>query len=223
MDTFLFLLDFILHLDQHIGELLRDYGVWVYGILFLIIFVETGLVVMPFLPGDSLLFIVGAYSATGALDLYVLCPVLIVAAILGDFCNYWVGHWFGPKVFTWKESRFFNRRAFDKAHQFYEDHGALTIIAARFMPFLRTFSPFVAGVVKMDYWRFQFYNITGAIIWVVSLCLAGFWFGHIPWVKSNLSAIVLLLIVIPALPALLLLRAPKNSPLAPPVSASKET
>jgi len=202
MDLLLQFVDLILHLDAHLDALIRDYGPWVYGILFVIIFVETGLVVMPFLPGDSLLFIAGAFAAAGALSLPLLIVLLIIAAILGNTSNYWIGRKIGPRVFKWENSRFFNRNAFNKAHAFYEKYGAVTIIATRFLPFLRTFSPFVAGVASMTHARFQVYNITGGVLWIVSLSLAGFWFGNIPWVKNNLTLIILALIFIPGLPAL---------------------
>ena len=201
MDIALALIDFILHLDRHLAELIRDYGVWIYAILFLIIFVETGLVVMPFLPGDSLLFIVGAFAAQGDMNIVVLMVLLSVAAVLGNTSNYWIGRYFGPRVFQWENSKFFNRAAFDKAHGFYEKHGAMTIIVTRFLPFLRTFSPFVAGVAAMTHGRFQAYNIAGGLLWIISLTQAGYWFGNIPWVKNNLTAIIFALIIIPGAPA----------------------
>ena len=195
------LVDFILHLDAHLAELIRDYGVWIYAILFAIVFIETGLVVMPFLPGDSLLFIAGAFAAKGEMNLMTINVLLIAAAILGNTSNYWIGRYFGPRVFQWENSKFFNRNAFDKAHTFYEKHGAMTIIVTRFLPFLRTFSPFVAGVAAMTHARFQAYNIAGGVLWVVSLSVAGYFFGNIPWVKGHLTAIILALIIIPGLPA----------------------
>jgi membrane-associated protein len=202
MDIIPGLVDLILHLDRHLGVLIREYGVWVYAILFAIIFVETGLVVMPFLPGDSLLFITGAFAAQGDMNLAALMVVMASAAILGNTSNYWIGRYFGPRVFQWEDSKFFNRAAFGKAHAFYEKHGAMTIIVTRFLPFLRTFSPFVAGVAAMTHGRFQFYNITGGALWIVSLTVAGFLFGNIPWVRANLTLIVIAMIVIPGLPAL---------------------
>ena len=201
MDFIPALIDFILHLDAHLAELIRDYGVWIYAILFAIVFIETGVVVMPFLPGDSLLFIVGAFAANGEMNLMAINVLLIAAAILGNTSNYWIGRYFGPRVFQWENSRFFNRNAFDKAHAFYEKHGAMTIIVTRFLPFLRTFSPFVAGVAAMTHARFQAYTITGGVLWVVSLTVAGYFFGNIPWVKGHLTAIILALIIIPGLPA----------------------
>ena len=201
MDILLSLLNFILHLDAHLADLIRDYGVWIYVILFLIVFVETGVVVMPFLPGDSLLFLAGAFAAKGDMNLALMIASLIMAAVSGNTSNYWIGRYFGPRVFQWENSKFFNKNAFDKAHAFYEKHGAMTIIVTRFLPFLRTFSPFVAGVAAMTHGRFQFYNITGGILWVVSLSIAGYFFGNIPIVKNNLTLIVLGLIIIPSLPA----------------------
>ena len=206
MELLLSFWDLLVHLDTHLASLLAQYGVWVYLILFLIVFCETGLVVTPFLPGDSLLFIAGALTATGSgagqLDLLMLNLLLIAAAVLGNTTNYWIGRYFGPKVFGWEDSRFFNRRAFDKAHSFYERHGGKTIVITRFLPILRTFAPFVAGVAQMTHARFQFYNISGGVLWVVSLTLAGYLFGNIPWVKNNLTLIILALIIIPGLPAL---------------------
>ena len=183
--------------------LIGEYGIWIYAILFLIIFVETGLVVMPFLPGDSLLFIAGAFAARGDLNLATLIVLLIIAAILGDLVNYRIGRHFGPKVFSWENSRFFNKAAFEKTHAFYERHGGITIIIARFLPFLRTFAPFVAGVAEMTYSRFAMYNISGGVLWVASLCVAGYLFGNIPWVANNLTAIIIALIVIPGLPTVI--------------------
>jgi len=201
MDIILALIDFILHIDAHLAELIRDYGAWIYGILFAIIFVETGLVVMPFLPGDSLLFVAGAFAAKGDMDVSLVIVLLSIAAIAGDALNYAVGRYFGDKVFAWENSRWFNKRLFDKTHAFYERHGGKTIVIARFLPFLRTFAPFVAGAAKMNYARFAMYNVSGGIFWVASLTIAGFWFGNIPWVSRNLTMIIVALIVIPGLPA----------------------
>ena len=193
-------IDIMLHLDKHLAMLVAQYGAWVYAILFIIVFCETGLVVTPFLPGDSLLFVAGAVAASGGMDIGVLIVLLIVAAVLGDAVNYAVGSWFGPKVFRWESSRFFNRTAFDRTHAFYEKHGGKTIIIARFMPLIRTFAPFVAGVAQMTYARFAMFNITGAVIWVVSLSLAGYWFGNLPWVKENLTLVILAIIAISLAP-----------------------
>ncbi|MBL8370243.1 MAG: DedA family protein [Burkholderiaceae bacterium] len=202
MEIAAFLIDFILHVDKHLQAFVQAYGAWVYALLFLIIFVETGLVVMPFLPGDSLLFVVGALCGAGLLDVQLAIGLMLAAAILGDQVNYTIGRYFGPKVFQWENSRFFNRRAFDQAHQFYETYGGITIILARFMPFVRTFAPFVAGVAEMTRSKFTAYNVIGAFIWVVGLTLAGYWFGNLPWVQANLSKIIWALILIPGLIAL---------------------
>ena len=202
MDLLLTLIDFILNIDVHLAPFVEAYGEWVYGLLFLIIFVETGLVVMPFLPGDSLLFVVGAMAARGSLDLYVVMGLLLVAAIAGDQLNYTIGRHIGPKVFQWEKSRWFNRNAFDKAHTFYERFGGITIVLARFMPFARTFAPFVAGVAHMDRRVFTLFNVLGAVLWVVGVTLAGYWFGDLPWVKANLEFIIWGLILIPGLIAL---------------------
>ena len=202
MDLLLALIDFILNIDVHLATFVEAYGGWVYGLLFLIIFVETGLVVMPFLPGDSLLFVVGAMAARGSLDLYVVMGLLLAAAIAGDQLNYTIGRHIGPKVFQWEKSRWFNRNAFDKAHTFYERFGGITIVLARFMPFARTFAPFVAGVAHMDRRVFTLFNVLGAVLWVVGVTLAGYWFGNLPWVKANLEFIIWGLILIPGLIAI---------------------
>src|SRR5690606_33345848 len=171
------LIDIFLHLDNHLEAVVQAYGVWVYALLFAIIFVETGLVVMPFLPGDSLLFVAGTIAGVGGLDLGVLLVLLTTAAIVGDAVNYSVGRYFGPKVFGWESSRFFNRAAFDRTHAFYEKHGGITIIVARFLPFVRTFAPFVAGVAAMTYAKFALFNVVGALLWVVSLTVLGYLVG----------------------------------------------
>lgn len=199
MDLLHFLIDFILHVDQHLAAFVQTYGAWVYALLFAIVFVETGVVVMPFLPGDSLLFVVGALCGAGLMSLPLAMGVLLVAAILGDQTNYMIGRHIGPKVFQWEQSRFFNRRAFDAAHAFYEKHGAITIILARFMPFVRTFAPFVAGVAEMSRAKFSLYNVVGALIWVVGLTLAGYLFGNLAWVQTHLSKIIWAMILIPGL------------------------
>jgi membrane-associated protein len=199
MDLLTFLIDFILHVDKHLATFVAAYGTWVYALLFLIVFTETGVVVMPFLPGDSLLFVVGALCGVGLMNLPVAIAVLLVAAILGDQCNYMIGRYVGPKVFQWEQSRFFNKKAFDAAHAFYEKHGGITIIIARFMPFVRTFVPFVAGVAEMSRGKFTLFNVVGAIIWVVGLCVAGYLFGNLPWVQTHLSKIIWAMIVIPGL------------------------
>ncbi|CAN5904898.1 DedA family protein [soil metagenome] len=193
------LLDFVLHVDVHLANFVQAYGVWVYALLFLIIFVETGVVVMPFLPGDSLLFVVGALAGAGLMNLPVVMGLMIAAAILGNQCNYAIGRYFGPKVFQWENSRFFNKKAFEQAHAFYEKYGGITIVAARFMPFLRTFAPFVAGVAQMTRRKFTFFDVTGGVLWVVSVTLAGYLFGNIPWVKANLDKIIWGAIMLPGL------------------------
>jgi membrane-associated protein len=196
------LADLFLHLDRHLAAVVRDYGVWVYGLLFLIILVETGLVVMPFLPGDSLLFVAGALAGVGAMSLPVLLVLLTVAAVAGDAINYSVGRWFGPRVFAWEQSRLFNRAAFDRTHAFYERHGGITIIVARFLPFVRTFAPFVAGIAQMHYPRFALYNVLGALLWVVGLTSLGYVVGNTDWVRENFRWVTLAFIVVPGLPAL---------------------
>ena len=199
MDLLHFLLDFILHVDQHLATFVQAYGAWVYALLFLIIFVETGVVVMPFLPGDSLLFVVGAMCGVGLMDLGLSMGLLTLAAIAGNQCNYTIGRHFGPRVFQWENSRFFNRAAFDKAHAFYEKYGGFTLIAARFMPFLRTFAPFVAGVAQMTRRKFTFYDVTGGVLWVCGVTVIGYVFGNVPWVKANLDKIIWAMILIPGL------------------------
>ena len=203
MDFALYLIDFILHVDKHLQAFVQTYGAWVYALLFLIIFVETGLVVMPFLPGDSLLFIVGALCGAGLMDWSIAAGLMLAAAILGDQVNYSIGRYFGPKVFQWENSRFFNKNAFNQAHNFYERYGGVTIILARFMPFIRTFAPFVAGVAEMTRSKFTAYNVVGAVIWVIGLTAAGYCFGNLPWVQANLSKIIWALIIVPGLIAII--------------------
>ena len=198
-------IDIMLHLDKHLAVLVQQYGLWVYGILFFIVFAETGFVVTPFLPGDSLLFVAGALAALGegGMDIFVLMGVLLVAAVLGNMLNYQIGRFLGPKVFHWENSRFFNRDALVKTHAFYEKHGGKTLVISRFLPLFRTFAPFVAGIGSMPYAKFSFFNLIGALSWIVSICLAGYWLGNIPWVKTNLSMIVVAMITIPLIPAVL--------------------
>ena len=202
MELVTFLIDFILHVDKYLETFVQSYGMWVYALLFVIVFVETGVVVMPFLPGDSLLFIVGALCGAGFMSFPLACAVLIAAAILGDQSNYLIGRFFGPKVFQWEDSRWFNRRAFDQAHAFYERYGGITIILARFMPFIRTFAPFVAGVAEMGRLKFTSFNVIGALIWVLGICTAGYFLGGLPWVKANLDKIIWAMIFIPGLIAI---------------------
>jgi membrane-associated protein len=202
MEIINFLVDFVLHVDRHLEAFVVAYGPWVYALLFLIVFVETGLVVMPFLPGDSLMFIVGALCGAGLMNYGIAVPILLAAAILGDQCNFSIGRYFGPKVFQWESSRFFNKNAFDQAHSFYERYGGVTIILARFMPFIRTFAPFVAGVADMTRVKFTAYNVVGGFLWVVGLTAAGYFFGNLPWVKENLEKIIWALIIVPGLIAI---------------------
>ncbi|MFN9708428.1 MAG: DedA family protein [Burkholderiales bacterium] len=199
MEIIQFFIDFILHVDVHLRDFVQAYGPWVYVLLFLIVFVETGLVVMPFLPGDSLLFVTGALCGLGLLNLPLVIILLLVAAITGDQVNYSIGRHVGPQVFQWEKSRFFNKDAFNAAHAFYERHGGMTIILARFLPFVRTFAPFVAGVAQMQRSRFILFNVVGALIWVVGLVLAGYWFGNIPVVQKNLEKVIWALILVPGL------------------------
>ena len=197
MDVLAPIIDFVFRVDVHLATFVQLYGGWVYALLFAIIFVETGVVVMPFLPGDSLLFVVGAMCAVGLMSLPLVLALLWVAAVLGNQSNYAIGRFVGPRVFGWKDSRWFNRRAFDQAHAFYERYGGVTIVLARFMPFLRTFAPFVAGVARMTRPKFTFYDITGGSLWVASIITAGYMFGDIPWVKQNLEKIIWAMILIP--------------------------
>ncbi|NRF68387.1 DedA family protein [Aquincola sp. S2] len=197
MELLMTLVDFVLHVDRHLRVFVEAYGSWVYLLLFLIIFVETGLVVMPFLPGDSLLFVVGALAGMGMISYPGVMLLMTAAAIAGNQTNYAIGRRIGDKVFSWEQSRWFNKRAFDRAHAFYEQYGGITIVLARFMPFVRTFAPFVAGVAKMTRSKFTFYDVSGGTLWVVSLVTAGYLFGNMPWVQRNLSNIIWAMIVIP--------------------------
>ncbi|MGZ5181679.1 MAG: VTT domain-containing protein [Ramlibacter sp.] len=199
MELVAFLIDFILHVDKHLQAFVTNYGAWVYALLFVIIFVETGLVVMPFLPGDSLLFVVGAMCGLGLMSLPLAIGLLWAAAVLGNQSNYAIGRHIGPRVFQWEQSRFFNRKAFDQAHAFYEKYGGFTIVAARFMPFLRTFAPFVAGVAQMSRGKFTLYDVTGGGLWVAGVVLAGFFFGSVPWVQAHLDKIIWAMILVPGL------------------------
>ena len=197
------LVDFILHVDVHLQAFVQTYGAWVYALLFLIVFVETGVVVMPFLPGDSLLFVVGTLCGAGLMNLPLAMLLLFVAAVLGDQVNYSIGRAIGPRVWQWEKSRWFNKRAFEQAHAFYEKHGGITIILARFMPFVRTFAPFVAGVAEMSRAKFSAYNVAGGALWVGGLTLGGYLFGNLPWVQAHLSQIIWAMILIPGLIAVL--------------------
>ncbi len=195
------LIDLFLHLDKHLAELAASYGGWTYGILFLIVFCETGLVVTPFLPGDSLLFAVGALAAIDVLDWKLATVLLIVAAILGDTVNYWVGRKLAPRLVAGEKIRFIRQQHLDKTHEFFERYGGKTIIIARFVPIVRTFAPFVAGVGAMTYRRFMSYNVIGGVVWVVSCMAAGYFFGNLPIVRDNFSLVVLGIIGVSLLPA----------------------
>ena len=197
------LVDILLHLDIHLDLVIRSYGFWTYGILFLIIFLETGLVVTPFLPGDSLLFAAGTFAALGSLDVVWLIILLSIAAVAGDTANYWIGHASGPKVFSKEKSRLFNKEYLHRTHQFYEKYGGKTIIIARFVPIVRTFAPFVAGIGSMTYGRFIAYNIVGGMGWVVLLVLGGYFFGNIPVIKRNFSLAIAAIIIISILPGII--------------------
>ena len=201
MDLLHWFVDFFLHLDRHLAEVIQQYGVWTYGLLFLIVFLETGLVVTPILPGDSLLFAAGTFAALGALSFWPLFALLCLAAILGDTLNYAIGHYFGPKVFHFPKSRFFNPDHLRKTHAFYEKYGGKTIIMARFIPIVRTFAPFVAGIGAMSYAQFIVYNVAGGILWVAVCLSAGYFFGNLEFVRNNFSVVILAIVFISILPA----------------------
>ena len=200
MESLLHFLDFFIHLDKHLLAFVQDYGAWTYLFLFLIIFCETGLVVTPFLPGDSLLFVAGALSATGSLNIGFTVTLLSVAAVLGDTVNYWIGSFMGHKISQEKYRHIFKPEYLERTHNFFEKHGAKTIILARFFPIIRTFAPFLAGAGKMSYRKFFFYNVAGALIWIFILTLAGYFFGNIPFVKKNFTAVIFGIIVVSLLP-----------------------
>jgi membrane-associated protein len=197
------LIDLVMHMDQHLGLIIRDYGMWTYAMLFFIIFCETGLVVTPFLPGDSLLFATGSFAAIGSLDIRWLTIILSVAAIAGDTVNYWIGHATGPKVFTQEKSRFLNREYLERTQRFYKRYGGKTIILARFIPIVRTFAPFVAGIGCMDYMRFLAFNVIGGLAWIALFILGGFFFGNIPFVKNHFTLVILAIILISLLPGII--------------------
>lgn len=194
------LIDIFLHLDKHLNEIIGQYGTWTYLILFLIIFCETGLVITPFLPGDSLLFAAGAIAALGNLNVFWLFVLLTIAAIIGDTVNYWIGHWVGPRIFHRENVRFLNKKHLERTHEFYERYGGKTIIIARFVPIIRTFAPFVAGIGSMTYWRFIAYNIIGGIAWVAICVFAGYYFGNLEIVKNNFSLVIIAIVLISVLP-----------------------
>jgi membrane-associated protein len=194
------ILDIALHLDKYLSAVIQQYGLWTYAILFVVIFIETGFVVMPFLPGDSLLFAAGTFAALGAFEVGWLILILAAAAIIGDTVNYWIGHYVGPKVFSKEKARFFKKEHLDRTHAFYERHGGKTIIIARFVPIIRSFAPLVAGIGRMSYGRFIAYNVIGGVGWVVLLVGTGYFFGNIPVVKKNFSLAILAIIVISTIP-----------------------
>jgi membrane-associated protein len=196
-------MDILLHLDKYLDIMIQTMGLWSYVILFLIIFCETGLVVTPVLPGDSLLFAVGTFAAIGSFDLATLLVLLSIAAIGGDTVNYWIGSYMGPKVFHYEGSRFFNKKHLERTHQFYEKYGGKTIIIARFVPIIRTFAPFVAGIGSMTYRTFLAYNVIGGILWIFSLTLAGYFFGNIPVVKKNFSLVIMAIVVLSVMPGVI--------------------
>jgi len=212
------LIDILINLDQYLAWLVEHYGAWVYVVLFLIVFCETGLVVTPFLPGDSLLFVAGTLAAAGGMNVHFLVVLLIVAAILGDAVNYHIGRWAGPKVFRgepWWGSRFFKAEYLARTQVFYERYGGKTIIIARFVPIVRTYAPFIAGVAKMPYRQFAFYNVTGALLWVLSLTYAGYLFGNLPWIKDNLTLVIMAIIFLSILPGIIEVIRAKMRPQAP--------
>jgi membrane-associated protein len=192
-----------IHLDVHLAEFVADHGSWVYALLFVIVFIETGLVVWPFLPGDSLLFVTGAIAAAGGMDIVAVMAVLVGAALTGDNVNYFIGRWIGPRVFHYEASRWFSPKHLARAHAFYDRHGGKTIILARFLPIVRTYVPFVAGIGAMPYARYIGFCVAGALLWVVSICSAGYFFGNLPVVKNNLSVVIVLIVLVSVSPGLL--------------------
>ena len=212
MDSLIPLFQHFLHADQYLAGFAASNGTWVYAILFAVIFVETGVVVMPFLPGDSLLFLVGGLASTGAIDISTALGVMFAAAVIGNQTNYTIGRWVGPRVFHWENSRWFNKDGFDKSHAFFEKYGGVALIAGRFMPFVRTFAPFVAGVTQMTRRRFTIFDVTGAALWIGSVTLLGYGIGNLPWVKGHLQWIFLSMIIIPGVLALLGILRKKSEP-----------
>lgn len=224
MDFIKHLIDIALHLDKYLSTIIQQYGLWTYGILFFVIFFETGFVVVPFLPGDSLLFAAGTFAALGALKLGWLLALLTAAAIIGDTVNYWVGHYVGPKVFHQEKARFFKKEHLQRTHAFFEKYGGKTIIIARFVPIVRSFAPFVAGIGSMSYGKFISYNIIGGAAWVVLLTGAGYFFGNIPIVKQNFSLVIIAIIIISTIPAVTeALRARRKKAPEPALGAQEET
>ena len=202
MEYLVVALDIVLHLDAYLAQVVANYGSWIYAVLFAVIFAETGFVVLPFLPGDSLLFVAGALAAVGGMDISVLLVTLSVAAVLGNTTNYALGRYFGPRVFQWPDSRFFSQTALRKTQAFSQRHGGKTIVLSRFLPLFRTFAPFVAGIGAMGWPRFMLFNAAGGVGWVVSLTLAGYWFGNVPIIRNNLTVVVVGVVVVSLLPAL---------------------
>jgi membrane-associated protein len=203
MDLIVLVFDFVIHIDVHLSEIIRNYGLWTYLILFLIIFCETGLVVTPILPGDSLLFAAGTFAARGDFNVLWLFLLLSVAAVLGDTVNYWIGNYVGPKVFHGEKVRFLNREYLDRTHQFYERYGGKTIIIARFVPIIRTFAPFVAGIGSMTYGKFLSYNVIGGVLWIGAFAYAGYFFGNIPMVKRNFTLVIFVIIILSVMPGVI--------------------
>ena len=196
-------IDLVLHLDKHLNVIVQQHGIWAYVILFIILFCETGLVITPFLPGDSLLFALGALAARGVLQLEILFPALCIATITGDSVNYLIGYTIGPKIFSKEKSRFLNRRYLDRAHRFYEKYGGKTVTIARFIPIIRTFAPFVAGIARMNYWRFLTYSLCGGLFWIAIFVFGGYFFGNFPFVKNNFTVVIVAIILISVVPALI--------------------
>lgn len=203
MELITTLLDVFMHIDKHLSTIIQSYGLWTYLILFLIIFLETGLVVTPLLPGDSLLFAAGTFAALEALDVTWLLVLLSIAAIAGDTANYWIGAYIGPKVFHKEKVRFLNREYLDRTHRFYEKYGGKTIVIARFIPIIRTFAPFVAGIGSMTYWRFIGYNVIGGVAWIAACIFAGYYFGNLPVVRKNFSLVIVAIVFISILPGII--------------------
>jgi membrane-associated protein len=203
MELLLTGIDILLHLDKYLDLMIQTMGIWSYVVIFLIIFCETGLVVTPVLPGDSLLFAIDTFAALGSFDIAMVLILLMIAAIAGDTVNYWIGNYLGPKVFHYEDSRFFKKKHLERTHQFYEKHGGKTIIIARFIPIIRTFAPFVAGIGSMTYRKFLSYNVVGGILWIFSLTLAGYFFGNIPIVRNNFSLVIMAIVVISVIPGVI--------------------
>jgi len=196
-------IDVLLHLDKYLGIMIQTMGIWSYVIIFLIIFCETGLVVTPVLPGDSLLFAIGTFAALGSFDITIVLILLTIAATAGDTVNYWIGNYLGPKVFHYEDSRFLKKKHLERTHEYYEKHGGKTIIIARFIPIIRTFAPFVAGIGSMTYGKFLSYNVVGGILWIFSLTLAGYFFGNIQVVRKNFSLVIIAIVVLSVMPGVI--------------------